>query len=60
MLISMAIMILPKSYSARKDNKLVMVPEPAITGKSKGYDGGDLKGFFFEQCDTQNHFQSQK
>ena len=36
MLISMAIMILTKSYSARKDNKLVMVPAPAITGKARG------------------------
>ena len=32
----MANMIFIKSYSARIDNKVVMVPAPAITGKAKG------------------------
>ena len=36
MLIIMAKMILIKSYSARNDNKVIMVPAPATIGKAKG------------------------
>lgn len=36
MLISMAIIMLTKPYSALKDKRVVMVPAPAITGKARG------------------------